>query len=384
MLLSNLFIAKSSENRIAWASLQRFHNVSAVADRLLELHGLDKSQMQNVLKQARQLRFCLMQAREYFLASRVVSLATKPTLLYYSAMSLALAEILVKQSGDSSLDRARAQHAHHGLLFSDRRTGKLAVDLKNSAAGLLARPMVQGAEHARMGTFELWHRSAREAPYVGVHTTHIAGAGTTQTQSILSMPEDKRMTPLREEGITLLDCFRHIPDMADFVEQHGIESNCVRGRIEHDKYDSPARELLRFTIHPNARASDALDAVMVHPALVDSVNLVPYPSGGTIRLETNPASPNGGLRFPPAATKNVKEFYCWLGDDVSLNEFGYLYVALYIAGNYARYYPDRWIADVESATDLALAIEELVAIAEQRMPWLTLSELSRSYHLFDG
>ena len=62
-----------------------------------------------------------------------------------------------------------------------------------------------------------------------------------------------------------------------------------------------------------------------------------------------------------------------------LNEFGLFYVALYIAGNYARYYPDRWLADVDRATPLALAVEELIAQAEQRVPLLALSELSRNY-----
>jgi hypothetical protein len=66
-----------------------------------------------------------------------------------------------------------------------------------------------------------------------------------------------------------------------------------------------------------------------------------------------------------------------------LNEFGFIYVALFIAGNYARYYPDRWVSDVENSTPLALAIEELLAVAETRMPWLILSELSGSYHVFE-
>ena len=59
-----------------------------------------------------------------------------------------------------------------------------------------------------------------------------------------------------------------------------------------------------------------------------------------------------------------------------LNEFGFIYVALYIVGNYARYYPDLWMRDVERSSPLSLVIEELLAMAAQRMPLLTLSELA--------
>jgi hypothetical protein len=100
-------------------------------------------------------------------------------------------------------------------------------------------------------------------------------------------------------------------------------------------------------------------------------------------LKFDPINNEADIQFPPCATSNVKEFRCWLGGPRPLNEFGYIYAAVFIAGNYARYYPDRWVFDVENSTPLALAIEELLTIAEKRVPWLTLSELSRSYHVFD-
>jgi hypothetical protein len=56
-----------------------------------------------------------------------------------------------------------------------------------------------------------------------------------------------------------------------------------------------------------------------------------------------------------------------------------MYVALYICSNYARYYPDFWIRDVETHVALALAVEELIDVAEETMAPLTLSELSRTY-----
>ncbi|WP_339029294.1 hypothetical protein WI604_00135 [Bradyrhizobium symbiodeficiens] len=197
------------------------------------------------------------------------------------------------------------------------------------------------------------------------------------------MPEDKRMPVLPEKGVTLLDCIQRIPDLADLVNAHGANSSCIRGTIQLDEWETPQRNLLRFTIHPNKQASQVLDGIRFSPSLVNCIDVIDFPSGATIRITSTPTSPDGEVHLPAAAARNVKEFFCWLGDEPPLNEFGYFYAALFIAGNYARYYPDRWIADVENSTDLALAIEELVAAAERRIPWLTLSELSRTYHVFE-
>src|ERR1700682_120085 len=93
-----------------WANLRRFHDVAYVEGVLEQLHSIPKKHRQNARKQARQIRLCLMQAREYADAAEAVSLVTKPTLYYYSLMSLALAEILLKQPGDSSLDMMREKN----------------------------------------------------------------------------------------------------------------------------------------------------------------------------------------------------------------------------------------------------------------------------------
>ena len=145
----------------AWSGLRAFQNVSNVENAIFELHNVSPKHKNNVTKQARQIRHCLIQAHEYYKAAQKVTLATKPNLLYYSAMSLALAELLLKQTGDASLDRAREQHRHHGLTLSVSET---KIDnLADQAATLVAKPVIINGE--RIGTFEQWHKSARETPH---------------------------------------------------------------------------------------------------------------------------------------------------------------------------------------------------------------------------
>jgi hypothetical protein len=134
-------VVSSDLSHYAWAGLRRYQNVAFVEEQISELHALGKSAHANVRKQATQLRYCLIQAKEYFDASKSVTLATQPVLLYYSIMSLALAEVLLKQSGDSSLDRARGEHRHHGLELRTSSVAKDRDDLQTSASALRAVPL---------------------------------------------------------------------------------------------------------------------------------------------------------------------------------------------------------------------------------------------------
>lgn len=156
MLIQDLrIIPDLNSDHFAWSGLSRFHNVSYTTQRLCEDHNIPTSQHKNAKKQAAQIRYCLVQAREYFQAANTVSISTKPVLLYYGLMSLALAEILLKQDGNSSLDLARGHHAHHGLDFRLSNTPPQELSLGDNAGKLRATPLRRGSE--RFGTFELWH-----------------------------------------------------------------------------------------------------------------------------------------------------------------------------------------------------------------------------------
>jgi len=362
----------------AWANLRRFQNVSVVENEIIRLHELKPHWHSNARKQATQLRYCLTQAREYSNAAAAVSLATKPTLLYYSLMSLALAEILFKQSGLSSLDKARAQHRHHGLLFSHQPgptvRGKLLVD---AAAEFSALPMI-GAD-GRMGTFHLWHNSCREMPLVGKATTYL-GTGTTTTTSVILGSGDTPLDLIPEGGLTLLDCLLALPGMMEHLAMQNIVPGTLRGRVNVGVYSQevPARTVTQVTIHPGPLAAEFFGNVMFAPVAVHHVDLVELPNGGWFTVTSDAVRGGPGFSIPHGSSWTDEEVRFW-PRSMPLNEFGYLYIALFIAGNYARYYPDRWLLDVETCSPLALAIEELVSIVEQRMAWLTLSELSRIY-----
>ena len=92
-----------------WKHLRLLEDTSTVSEIMSAEHFQGKSHeveknLKNISKQAEQVSFCIRQAEEYFESSNVVSLATKPLLLYYGAASLAMALSLIRKDGEHSLD----------------------------------------------------------------------------------------------------------------------------------------------------------------------------------------------------------------------------------------------------------------------------------------
>jgi len=372
-------------SRYAWSRLRRFRNVSEVEDRIVRLHDLEARHRPNARKQAMQIRHCLLQAEEYFDAAAVVTLATKPLLYYYSIMSLALAEVLLKQSGDSSLDRAREQNNHHGLTLRLQNLPKDPKTLSESIGSLVAAPLVRPGG-ARFGTFDLWHRSCREMPVAG-STREYAQSGRYSTGfGVIFLPLDERPPLLPTDGLSLLDCMRHLPGMSQTMPQFGIRPNIVRARIERRTHTNPWRHDYALVIHPaDAEVMDSFLAhLLFHPADgIERLKFHEMRSGGILNWSESQLDHPLRLRLPHASMWAADEVRFWPSDQ-ALNEFGFLYVALYIVGTYARYYPDLWMRDVERSAPLALAIEELLAMAAFRMPLLALSEMERTYFVISG
>lgn len=357
----------------AFSALRKYQNVELTADRMARHRKIDLSRhRQNVRKQAQQIRHCLVQAREYFNAAQAVSLATKPNLLYYGTMSLALAEILYKQSGESSLDRARSQHRHHGLTMNAAQL-PLQASIDQSAGALKAVPMIVDGE--RKGTFELWHRTSREHPLPGIVDEHVSPpTGRTNSFDVVYGAIDDPYPSVPERGLTLFEALANLPMITDQLAEVGVVSDFLRGvcRKEVWRGDQP-HDQVHVIFHPHPRNLELFEKIKVHPGAVNRLHFTEVGKGWHIVIQNDPTE-TVSLALPPAVAIRADEWRMW-SSMPPLNEFGYLYVALFIAGNYARYYPDRWLADVEASTPLSLAIEQLCTLAEWRCPWLTLCEL---------
>ena len=241
-------IADGDVRSYCWSHLRAFHNVSHVTDLLVDLHKPPAHQRANVRKQAEQIRYCLHQAREYADAAETVSLATRPNLLYYSIMSLALAEVLFKQDGASSLDRAREQNKHHGLTLKVGGGGG-ETTLTAAAESLRAVPLVH-ANGDRFGTFELWHRSCREMPIGGEVSSSVVGGGTIKSVELILGSADDRLNKLPRDGLTLLECLLHIPGLLPFFTSKKMDAPIVRGRMTAAVHPEQRKRIVTTWFHP--------------------------------------------------------------------------------------------------------------------------------------
>jgi hypothetical protein len=129
-----------------------------------------------------------------------------------------------------------------------------------------------------------------------------------------------------------------------------------------------------ITFHPSTSNAGLFAEISVPAEMVNRLHFAEVAEGLNIFLNSDFTTSGGSLPLPPAAMVRADEWRMWTNSP-PLNEYGYLYVGLYIAGNYARYYPDRWLTDVEQSTPLATGIEQLCTLAEWRAPWLCLCEL---------
>lgn len=363
--------------KFAWSRLRKYLNIEFVTEALIAKHSIPATQRGNARKQATQIRYSLLQAREYFEAGQAVTLVTKPVLLYYSTMCLATAEILFKQPGDSSLDRARSEHRHHGLIQQISSTKSRS--LRENASAVRAAPAVKNNAN-RIGTFELWHRTARMTPLYGVYTEHHAFGNTRSVRAFFG-PNDQRSTPLPINGISLLECLRLIPSMRQSLSSFGIDSDLVRARLSVEKGNhvlAAGSEDLVFdlTIHPGSRAEieRAIQLIKFNPRGFEHIHVNEFPSGYGIawtrdRTQLEPF----GASLPDSFQESAARLFL-LSRDLGLNEFGLYYVALFILGSYARYYPDYWLRAVEESWPLAIVAEELVKHSAERAPLLLAGE----------
>ena len=360
----------------SWTGLKRFKNQSLTARRIIELHNPTKGQKKNVEKQARQIRQCLMQAEEYFDASNIVLDAIRPLLLYYGAMSLALTEILLKSDGHSSLDASRGKHAHHGLELKISGDPSKVHDLFESASSLRAVPHVR-CRGDRFGTFELWHRLSREYPFLGKRTTVLDNGMGQIGFTCVATPRKEKLPELDLSGVNLLWCFQHTPGLSGLLASHSITSMLVPGVISIYE-DAISREVkYQQIIHPfrSDVLNQCLSKFTYDAKDFEAINITEMPSGFIVEQTISENSTANG-RSMPMAFQNSSDRIYFCADNLSLTEFGIYYLGLYILGNYCRYYPDMWMNEVDTHSDLYMIACQFMNIAAERLPMLSCAEMS--------
>ncbi len=375
-------ISESYAHSRIWNELLLFRDVEYAQSQLVRLHRTPATQMRNVRKQAVQIGYCIIQAKEYFDAASSTSNATKPVLLYYSAMSLALAQILLFATGDSSLDRARGQHAHHGLTFKYQNPARPA----NGASSNSLKAIPSNGLAGRYGTFELWRRSAQPSIVPGQVTVMRGQMSTTSHRSFVS-PIGATVS-LSDDGISLLWCLANLPDMRRVLAAHQLKSNLLRVSIESSHWPNENQRWRDvITVHP-AHPDDIIkikNQFEFHPSFTDSLLIKDGDSGFILEHNYDETSPEERLktRFPDGLGYSEKVSYFQIASQNS-NEFANYYVGLFICGMFSRYYPEKWMAEISANSGLYNLIAAFLDSAVARIPLLALGEMTQTCFIYES
>jgi hypothetical protein len=363
-------ILREEAERVAIAGLRSFFNIERVTRLLAERHSVPAKDRHFVQLQAESIRYCLQQALEYRDAA-LASTFSRPTLVYYSIMSLALCEILFKRDGRFRLAKLREAHGHHGLNFS--------VQVPPSFKGDV--PLVGlSAERLTSGTFAVWFETARHPGFFGTYVD-VRGAGKTTGLRQLGAPSPLIEVP---ERLSLLDLACSCPTMHFEAHNLGIQSQLARATVEVTNYRDQKTVTLDLIIHP--APLDVLDLVWKHiifsPRCIDLVQPKEFASGGGFSLSYPERADYIGVKLP--VTYTLQSGYLLLSSEVvPLNEFGFYYISSYIAGMFARYYPEYWARAVDNSSQTFEVIDKLMSSALSRAPLLLLGELRDSYYVYE-
>jgi hypothetical protein len=380
-----------------WKLLRLFLDTTSVADRIRELHEIPKDKYEaDVRKQAIQLAQSLRQAEEYFRASRSVTLATRPTLAYYGAISLARALILLRRDGNYSLDALRAaeRHNHHGLeIKKDFLAISADAPAEHIFEAIACELHVHRTEAIPWGNFPLFYGSLVPPMVVLRHTIMSEGAVTTTTQDETQYSVDLR--PVKEligRRLDLLTLIRQMPDMWLHIIDLKLEPTLCPGKTEMRSVLHPADSTQDPPVPERAEqewdffvwAATEAQRTNVKKLVANTTGMTVLNEGPTslaLRLRreitpgTQPAtyvpdivdSLTGRLFFIPEPETYVAEPAAYLGILFSLSML-------------ARYYPDKWMAFIEQNVLVSELLDTVLNVIERKLPLLILDQLTGIKH----
>jgi len=380
-----------------WKYLRLFLDVPSAAERIRAEQTVPERYAADVKKQARQLAQCIKQAEEYFAAASHVGLATRPTLLYYGAVALSRALILLKLDGTHSFDalRQRERHAHHGLNLNrglvhsirpaDGITKLLSTLECSCNTNKALTPPIP------WGHFSLFYQATSPgAVAVDVQIHDDGKQGWLERKVPLQCTEVPPLESLIGRSFNVLGIVRTLPDMYFMLHEMGTRPELCRGNYN-------------FVATQFYAGSTVVQTKEIHNFFVDGTteeekhHLIAYYRGRNAALEL--ASDHGssfhitfsrelvrGGDVPHAYCPDIVEdangrkYYLLKPESYIPEPIGH-FIVLFCLGMLSRYYPDIWMRVIDENVRSAEMLDSLLASILRKFPNLILDQLSGIKHL---
>lgn len=362
-----------------WRRILEFANLDIAFEEIATRHGPSNNNKTkaNYEKQAKQIRVCLLQAREFFSAASESSLFTSPNHLYYGMLSLASAIMLLRGDGTHSLDELRKNKSnnHHGLDFT---TG---INTREASEGfkILENSRVEILGH---GHFRNWYSTlpAREPVYARIveqtGQAQMIGARLVGQRSIAD-PDS-----LKHSKRTLLDVLQFIPDLSmDLWRFKAL--NGVFSRLNYEVTVTEDSYIHQFAIHA-AFGEGGIDAILdkflISAQHIDQIEATDF-SGNNVSCKVifrRPIISHFYIEYPDFRRASDLSDIMY-SRNITLPEIADTYICGYGLSMLSRYFPDYWIACIESHGKAAKLIERTVGLLLEKFPILALNMMARHH-----
>lgn len=390
----------SSENPIEqiWKLLRFFRDIPSVSDKIRSIHGKTKGEFEpDIKKQARQIGYCIRQAEEYFHASSQVGLSTRPLLLYYGAVSLSQALVLLRKDGTYSLDARRKtrKHNHHGLnpLKGLIETAHLDAGTENFLSQIQCDCHIEN--DIPWGQFALFYQSLVPCACGIEIEIHDQGKSAfLQSHATQNCADLLPLASIVSKCFTALDLVKCLPDMYFTLKQLRIEPDLCRGSakasiIRHYKKDEHGNKQLEKTKETSDFFVDGVTTEQKNHLLnfykEHNPNITLQDDFGSnihlqwIREFTASGEERGGYYPDIVDDINGRKFYI-LKPEVYIPETAAHFVLLYCLGMLARYYPDIWMRAIDENVQIAELTDSLLNIIYRKFPNLILDQMTWVKH----
>ena len=382
-----------------WKRLRYFLETEYTSDLISKVHvGRAHPKDPNVRKQAQQLAHSIRQAEEYFHAAGGVTLATRPTLLYYGAVSITRATVLMFSEGTYSYDylRSHARHQHHGLVLSRQITS--CDTNKLSPQEFLSR--LECSVNVRSGLpwghFPVFYDACPSSLYH--HTLQIIRKGDSTGLSRHESNPGIDKTPLERiatRPLNVLALVKGLPDLYRSLLDLDVEPDLCRGLFhctmttnpQPPADGAPRPDIASYhydfamgglTVERKASLRDFLKAQT--PEIEVAADL-----GGNLALKLG-FDVERGTDFEPRYLPDLVEdfhgekFYVLSPQEYVLEAPAYLAI-LFCLGMLSRYYPDVWIRLIDTNIRTAELLDTLLTAASNKLPILILDQLTDTKHV---
>jgi len=390
----------TSENPIKeiWKFLRFFLDVPSVSEKIRRMHNIQgKKYVSDIKKQAKQIGYCIRQAEQYFEASSEVGLATRPTLLYYGAVSLSRALVLFRRHGNYSFDALRKgnKHNHHGLdlerglINNVRSCDDLVVFFNSLQCGLHTNE-----KNIPWGNFALFYESLVPCSFQITTTAH--KIGETATLSHYRSHPCADLLPLKlliSKQFNVMELMKTLPDMYFFIKELGVKANLCEGNLKHwvvqfHKKDEQGNEKIEkikeeFSFTLDGILPDQKSLLLDYYRQKNPLINPGVDFGGNILLElTVEYSPGEEhLFYLPDIVDDIigQKFYILRPEDY-LPEPAVHLIQLFCLGMLSRYYPDIWMKAIDENVRIAELTDSLLNVIFRKFPNLILDQMTWIKH----